>query len=91
MTTLMTTLPTTTTNGKIPTCPFWEQAVRDCLVNADSIIADPNLLSDEENDWMLREASQLSADALEKEIAEQDGAEWTAYSERMKAWSWGIV
>ena len=70
MTTLMTTpTTTTTTNGKIPQCPFWVQAVRDCLVNADSIIADPNLLTDEENDWMLREASQLSADALE--IAEQ--------------------
>jgi hypothetical protein len=87
----MTTLPTTNTNGKIPNCPFWEQAVRDCLHNADSIIADPNLLSDEENDWMLQEASQLSADALEKAVAEQDGAEWTAYSERMRAWSWGIV
>lgn len=45
--------------------PYWEQAVRLFLSDAESIIANPALLSQEENEWMLREASALVAEELE--------------------------
>ena len=55
---------TTTTND-----PYWEQAVRLFLKDAENIIANPHLLSDEENEWMLREASALVAEELFRSIA----------------------
>lgn len=82
-------LPMITTN--IPNNEYWEKAVRIFLKNPDSIIANPSLLSDEYNEWMLQEAAIIQQDELEEELAklkaDKEGAEWTAYSER----NWALI
>jgi len=69
----MTTIPT---NGKVQNCPYWEKAVRLYLKNPESIIADPSILSDEYNEWMLQEASIIQREELEKFQADQELAQW---------------
>lgn len=78
-------LPMITTN--IPNNEYWEKAVRIFLKNPDSIIANPSLLSDEYNEWMLQEAAIIQQDELAKLKADKEGAEWTAYSER----NWALI
>jgi hypothetical protein len=69
----MTTLPT---NGKIHNCPYWEKAVRIFLMNPESIIADPSILSAEYNEWMLQEAVIIVQEELEKFQTAQELEQW---------------
>ena len=69
----MTTIPT---NGKVQNCPYWEKAVRIYLKNPDSIIADPSILSDEYNEWMLQEAAIIQQEELEQWEKDKELEQW---------------
>ena len=67
-------LPMITTN--IPNNEYWEKAVRIFLKNPDSIIANPSLLSDEYNEWMLQEAAIIQQEEMEQWEKDKELEQW---------------
>lgn len=57
-------------NDTITICPYWAEAVRLNLKNPAAIIANPAILSQEENEWMLREAAIIQKEELDCAIVE---------------------
>lgn len=55
---------------------YWEKAVRIFLHDAESIIADPSILSSDLNEWMIEESQKLQAEDIQKEKDYQELEQW---------------
>jgi uncharacterized HAD superfamily protein len=67
-------IPMITTS--IPNNEYWEKAVQLFLKNPDSIIANPYILSDELNEWMLKEAAIIQQEELEQWEKDRELEQW---------------
>ncbi len=67
---------TTTTTAEQASNEYWEKAVRLFLKNAESIIADPSILSHEYNEWMLQEAEIIRQEELEQLARDKELEQW---------------